>query len=360
MTDNNKADLEDYPSMTFPAILPEPSIRAYPFMSLILKEFDRNGVSEKCTLAHLSKEEIQGMFVDGGICGHAEPSYVPERAANAIIALKDPTFGQIAKIIDLRVDSGEPPATKAELAEQCASQEESIKECLDGFRNKHMPEQLQAWLLSSKQGRNEVHWGLLSKLYNASEDDQKHAIHELFESCFNINLESLYTVQGHDISLPHELVPVVQVQQRGDETWCLNETKGIWQKDHVYQSQFLIEGRAQSSFDGHTVIATATTFNEALALATAYAKSLTQSPGFSRISITEQEFGGWSFSKMHMAADLRNSGSKTGYAGKLSWNLDKLEKPYSEESTFRDLLKIERAIGVKWAQTYKLENDLGM
>lgn len=346
--------------MTFPASLPQPSLRAYPFMSLILKEFDRSGRSDHRSLLHISEDEIKGMFVEGAICGHVEPSYVPERAVNAITSMSDSTFGQLAKIIDFRIDSGIPPTTKAELAAQCATQEQSIKECLDGFMDKHKPEQLQAWLLSSKQGRDEVHWGQLATLYNASENDQRQSIHDLFECCFGINLESLYTVNAPDIVLQSELMPVLQVQRRGTETWCFNDAKNTWQRDDVIQNQFRIEGRSSSSFDGHALIATASTFNEALALATVYTKALTGSPGFSRISITEREFKGYSIDKLHMVADLRNTGSKTAYSGRLSWNLDMLEQPYSLESAFRTLLKIEKSVGVKWAQASRLENDLGM
>lgn len=347
--------------MSHPASLPEPPLRAYPFMSLILTEFDHSGRSTSHTIDHIPRDAIAGMASEELVDGNAPPRFVPQQGVDALIAISDETLGRLSMAIGLRANHQSPLANKAELASQAAEQESLTRDCFGDFTETHTAEQAQVWLLSSMRSHLDVHWGALSDLYNACEDDQKKAISDMFGGCFGFNLESLYTIQAPDITLPTELMPIIQVEQRGGYTWCFNDAKNTWQREDESQNQFLIEGRAHTNFDGHALIATASTFQEALALATIYTKGLTESPGFSRISITEQEFEGTSIPKLQMVADLKNSGPRGGaYNSRLSWNLDRLEKPYSIESTFRALLKIEKCAGVKWAQASRLESDLGM
>lgn len=347
--------------MTFPASLPQPSLRAYPFMSLILTEFDHDGRCASYSLAHIERDAIAGMAMEDRVDGNAPPRFVPQQGVDGLIAISDDTFGRLSKAVGLRVDHQSLATNKSDLASRADEQEQKTRECFGDFTDTHTPEQAQVWLLSAMRGQLNVHWGALSDLYNSCEDDQKKAVNDIFGGCFGFNLESLYTIKEPKITLPTELMPVIQVEQRSGITWCFNETKADWQREDDNQSQFLIEGRAHTNFDGHALIATASTFDEALALATIYTSQLTESPGFSRISITEQEFQGYSISKLQMVADLKHASLRGGaYSGRLAWNLDKLEKPYDVESTFRALLKIEKCVGVKWAQASRLENDLGM
>lgn len=347
--------------MTFPASLPQPSLRAYPFMSLILTEFDHDGRCSSHSIAHIESDEIAGMAIEDRVDGNAPPRFVPLQGVDALLAISDETLGRLAKAIGLRMNFKTPLVNKAELAAQCAEMESEILDCFGDFTETHDPEQAQVWHLSARRGQLDVHWGALADVYNGCDDDQKNAITNLFEGCFGFSLESFYTIHAPEITLPTELIPVIQVEQRAGVAWCLNGSKDTWQREDVYQNQFLIEGRSNTNFDGHALIATASTLHEAISLATVYTATLTEAPGFSRISITEQEFQGYSSSKMHMVADLQRIGQKgAGYKGRLSWDLDRLEKPLSVESTFKTLLNIEKSAGVKWAQAVRLEHDLGM
>lgn len=350
--------------MSYPATLPKPPIQAYPFMSMILGKFDREGRCASQSLAHISADEIAAMASTEHVDGNAPPRFCPQQGVDALLAISDETFGRLASILDLRMDHQNLTSSKGELVAHCLEEEKRIQECFEDFTGTHTPEQAQVWWLSAMKGQVSVHWGALADLYNASQDDQKKAISDLFGGCFGFDLKALYTVQAPDISLPAELIPAVRVEQRNDHTWCFNETKDTWQRDDVMQGQFLIEGRASTNYDDHTLIATASTFDEALALATAYTKGIKEKPGFTRLSITEVEYEGTSISDLRLTADLNISPmpNKTCCA-RLSWNLDRLDKrnrPQSSEGTFKTLLKIEKCFGVKWAQAMRLEHDLGM
>lgn len=350
--------------MSFPASLPQPSLRAYPFMSLILSKFDSDGRCDSQSLAHIDAGAISAMASEEQVDGNAPPRFCPQQGVDGLLAISDETLGRLSKILNLRMDLQTPITSKAELAAFCAGQEDEIVRCFEGFTETHTPEQAHAWHLSARKGQLDVHWGALADLYNASQDDQKQAISDIFGGCFGYKLEALYTAQPPDISLSAALMPVIQVEQRNGYSWCFNDAKAAWQRDDVNQGQFLIEGRADTNFDGHALIATASTFDEALALSTVYTKGLTQHPGFSRISITECESNGTSISELQLIADLKYSDRKASpFSARLSWNLDKLERlsrPHSVDAVFKTLLRIEKIVGVKWAQACRLENDLGM
>lgn len=350
--------------MSYPTSLPRPPIQAYPFMSLILSKFDSYGRCESQSISHIGAEEIAAMSSAEKVDGNSPPRFCPQEAVDAIVAISDENFGRLSSILDLGVESQTALSTKAELASYCNEQEALIRECFEHFTGEHSPEQAHAWCISALGGLLSVHWGALSDLYNDCQDDQKKAISDLFGGCFGFRLESLYSVQPPEIRLPAELMPVIQVDQRDGLIWCFNASKNVWQRDDVMQGQYLIEGRASTLFDGHALIATASTFDEALALATVYTKGITEKPAFSRITITECESGGTSISELKLTANLLPSHlPHETYRAKLSWNLDKLERlarPKSVEETFRTLIKIEKAVGVRWVKANRLEHDLGM
>lgn len=348
--------------MTFPASLPQPSLRAYPFMSIILTAFDHDGRCASHSIAHIGRDAIADMAIEDRVDGNAPPRFVPQQVVVGLIAISEDTFARLSKAVGLRVDHRSLATTKSDLAFAADEQESAIRECFGDFTEAHTPEQAQVWRLSAMRGQLDVHWGALSDLYNTCEDEQKKAINEIFQGCFGFNLESLYTIKEPEITLPTELMPVIQVEQRSGITWCFNETKGAWQREDANQSQFVIEGRANTMFDGHALISTASTFEEALALSTAYARNLDQKPGFNRISITAHEYMGTSISKMLLDAEIkRTTKPSEPYSAKLSWNLEKLQdNPAVVESTFKTIVQIEKRLGVRWAPANRLEHELGM
>jgi hypothetical protein len=327
-------------------------------MSLILTEFDHHGRCASHSIAHIERDAIADMAIEDRVDGNAPPRFVPQQGVDGLIAISDETFGRLSKAVGL--DHRSLATTKSDLASGAEQQESDTRDCFGDFTETHTSEQAQVWLLSAMRSQLNVHWGALSDLYNTCEDEQKKAINDIFEGCFGFKLESLYAIKEPEIALPTELMPVIQVEQRSGMTWCFNENKGAWQREDANQSQFVIEGRANTMFDGHALISTASTFEEALALSTAYVRNLDQKPGFNRISITAHEYMGTSISKMLLDADIkRTTKPSEPYSAKLSWNLEKLQdKPL--ELTFKTIMQIEKCLGVRWAPANRLEHDLGM
>jgi hypothetical protein len=346
--------------MQYPASLPSPSINAYPFMSLIMRQ-GGDYRPDMRIFSNLTAEQVYNCAAINRVDGNAPPRFCPESASAAIRVLSSETFSLLAQIICLKKD-GKVIDDKAEFIGHCATQDGSILEYFGRFTETHAPEQLQAWLIAAERGRLNVHWGALAELYNNAEQSQQVAICDLFSGCFGCNLSGIYKVPAPTIEIPVDLIPVTETRKEGHFTFCFNNAKNRWQRDDLYQSEFWVDCINGSAITNPVLIATAPTLEEAIAIATAYTKRMSDSLGFYGMHISDLRSDDDENPCLFLTAGLGSSAKPwQSFAGRLKWNLDKSFSNALERQAHLDtILKIEKRLGVQWSKVQRLEDDLGM
>lgn len=343
--------------MSYPTYLPTPSTKAYEFMTLILCD-----CYQERRYAHIDSSQVSGISAGEPVDGNAPPLFMKKQGVDGLSSISDEAFSRFAQATLLSIDQ-EAIESRSAFVSACASKEGWVADAFDHFpaEDSHSPEQLQAWLLASERSRLRVHWGDLADLYNDASESDKKAISDIFEGCFDRRLDKLYEIPAPDLALPGQLMPVLTTKHENGRTYCFNAEQNQWQRDDVRQNQYWIEGLSSLRTD-RVLIATASTEEEALALATSYVIGLRQQPAFRRIAVSAKRFRGTSIDQVLMAAGLILH-SKTGqpYKARLAWNIEEhLGATAIQESKFKQIVCIEKVFGVQWARIHQLESALGM
>lgn len=336
--------------MTAPAQLIKPPIQAYQFVSFMFWEESMN--EERHFWHGNLKQPNDDSFFDKH---YKAPSKVNTAMLAPLATMTDETFSRLASIIGLSIDC-EDVRSKEELAVACANQIDEVEGWCNEGPEAYSQEQLQTYLIFANRAELHPHWGALADLYNESTDDQKNAIYGFFKSCLNRDLDDLYRVPAPPLLIPEALRDTPKTSTVDARTMCFSEPSQQWRRDSHYQSSFWIEARNYSDNDNEmTLVATAPTLKEAMALATVFTQSLKQEPDFDHITIDYDR-------DMIATADLVDIGDPEGaFEAKLAWDFGFGKNArFPKETVLSTALAVEKALGLQWSKVTRLENDLGM
>jgi hypothetical protein len=244
-----------------PDSLTVPSLEAYPFIDALHfhhnVSFKHNVLQQDLIPSSKQDEEFQTLYFD---C----PAYISDPQVAAVQALSDETFTQLFKILEVRT-FGVNIETRQDLERVAAAN-------LGRFNAEDDPftiDQLQTYILAGALTTNDIHWAKLAELYNASEPDQKEAIHQYFLQCQNRNLSDLMDTPALEIALPESLQETFQSKEMDGQTFLFNETKQQWVREDIFSRQFTVSGFHRST-KTHSILASAPTLRQAIAKATVY------------------------------------------------------------------------------------------
>lgn len=262
-----------------PDSLTVPNLDAYPFINAVHFHHDvmfKHNVRQQDWIPSSKQdEEFQTLYFD---C----PAHVSDPQVAAVQALSDETFARLLKILEITT-FGVKIETRQDLENATASN-------LWRFNAEDEPftiGQLQTYILAGAMTTNDIHWAKLAELYNASEPDQKEAIHQYFLQCQNRKLSDLMDIPALEITLPESLQETFQSKEVDGETFLFNDSKQQWVREDIFSRQFTVSGFHRTT-KTKSLLASAPTLRQAIAKATVYTEKARGSMASDLVVLREQ------------------------------------------------------------------------
>ncbi len=278
------------------------------------------------------------------------------------------------------------------------------------------PEFVEAELIVTAAHSKNINWRLLVDVHNQSSDQDRSAIRQLFNSCFNTDIENIFRAKGPTLDIPKQFQHQDAAVEIEGEFFIKDASCGQWIKEELFHEKLVLIAAFQKSQTGkifdNEVIGSSGHLDTAIALATAFAaQKISVEPG---IPLKKVE-GIFIYNNDNTPIAVANCTQEISkpdnhavmMSGRLVWDIsqsddeaswsklmdekfdnniqrlieegnhkdantlikEKHEKkeslrkalfPYNKETFNSVRLEVEEAMGVSWGKVHDLETSLGL